>query len=110
MLLVRPHNRALDGYLRAQGGSGYGIATQIRLDFLKNDGYHVGDRFVSVIYKGYACALRGVPVPCPTPTGEFEPYHIRRRRDIEWPEIRSGMVSQMAGRVGNQPQVHGWKW
>ena len=104
---VRPHNKGLHYYLRAQGRSGYGVQTQIRMNCLRHDGFHVGSQFDSVIDKTYACALLGVPVPCPTPVNDFEPDHIRRRRELEWPTL-GGASSQMVRTNEGQTRIHGW--
>ena len=89
MIDVSPHNALLDQYLGTQDGDdnyGYGIRTQIRLEYLKADGFHVRPQFDSIIDKTYACAIVAVDVPCPTPWGEFVPNHIRRRWEKEWPQ------------------------
>ena len=105
---VTPHNASLHSYLRANGS--YGVPTQIRLGSLKDDGYHVRDRYVSVIYKTYACAIMGIHVPCPTPWDEFVPDQIRRQRDREYPELpRRGNVWDGLSSEG-QHRVHGWSW
>ena len=49
---VTPFNEFLDQYLRGErdrGRDGFGCRTQIRLEFLKADGYHVKPEFGSVI-------------------------------------------------------------
>ena len=98
---VTPYNAHLDDYLRAQVG-GYGCQTQIRLQFLRKDGFHVQPQYDSIIDRTYACAIRGVPVPCPTPTNEFAPDHVRRRWEVEWPRIGGGGGGLMPN--------HGWRW
>ena len=97
---VTPFNELLHKYLRADGEGGYGCRTQIRLDYLKYDGYHVLPNYDSVIDRTYACALMGVPVPCPTPVDEFVPHHMRRRWETEWPRIGGGAQSTNQGRRG----------
>ena len=106
---VSPYNRALHYYLLSQGDHGYGCMTQIRLEYLANDGYHVISEFGSVIDKTYACAIMGVPPPCPTPREEFVPGHIRRRRDIEWPRLPGGGNTQRGFRAEGQSHIHGWQ-
>ena len=101
MIDVTPFNKLLSDYLGAQTG-GFGCRTQIRLHDLKPDGYHVLPQCDSVIDKTYACAIMGVPVPCPTPNDEFVPDHIRRRWEKDWPRIGE--------RVGQTANRHGWKW
>ena len=97
---VTPYNKLLHEYLLAEGEGGYGCRTQIRLDYLKHDGYHVLPKYDSIIDRTYACAMMGVPVPCPTPFDEFSPYHVRRRWEADWP------------RIGDRAQStnHGWRW
>ena len=84
---VRPFNRLLSEYLRNCGTSGYGCKTQIRMEFLKPDGYHINPYYDSVIDRTYACALRGIEVPCPTPEQNFIPDFVRHRKDQDWPRL-----------------------
>ena len=86
---VSPYNVLLNEYLLTEGGSesSYGCRTQIRLDYLKRDGYHLLPQYESILDRTYACALMGVHVPCPTPFEEFTPFHVRRRWDAEWPSL-----------------------
>ena len=101
---VTPYNDALSEFLRVEqqrGRGGYGCQTQIRLNFLKSDGFHVQPMYDSTIDRTYACAIMGVPVPCPTPHDQFVPDRIRRRWETEWPRISEGQ-----GRSMN----HGWRW
>ena len=86
---VTPYNELLSDYLSAQRG-GYGCQTQIRLGHLRSDGFHVLPQFDSIIDKTYACAIRGILVPDPTPIGEFLPDHLRRRWQAEWPRLGGG--------------------
>ena len=95
---VRQHNRQVSEYLRNQVG-GYGCLTQIRLEHLKTDGFHIRPQFDSIVDKTYACAIRGVPVPSPTPPNEFVPVFMRRRWEAEWPRIGGGIT---------QSRNHGW--
>ena len=97
---VTPYNELLDNYLRNLGSGGYGCRTQIRLEYLKTDGYHILPQYDSIIDRTYACALMGIPVPYPTPFNEFVPYHVRQRWEREWPRIG------VEGRTIN----HGWRW
>ena len=107
---VRPHNRHLNNYLRAlcaQGENVYGVMTQIRMNFLRQDGFHVGRQYDSVIDKTYACAIRGVPVPCPTPVDDFEPDHVRRRRYLDWPRVGDANAQTAGIRAGQaNAQIH----
>ena len=89
---VTPYNRLLHEYLQMEqryGCGGYGCRTQIRLDQLKPDGYHVRPSFSGVIYRSYACAMLGIEVPCPTPDDGFVPTIVRRRWEAEWPSVSS---------------------
>ena len=90
---VSPYNTLLDEYLHREkeyGRDGFGCRTQIRLNFLRNDGYHVGPQYCSVIDRTYACAFLGMPVPDPTPPGEFVPDAVRKRWEVEWPRLGGG--------------------
>ena len=91
---VTPYNNALSDYLRPLR-DGFGCRTQIRLDFLRNDGFHIQPTYDSTLDKTYACAIRGVPVPCPTPFDQFVPSHLRRRWETEWPRISEGQGQSM---------------
>ena len=106
---VRLHNQSLDEYLRAQGRGGYGIETQIRMSYLRHDGFHIGRQFDSVVDKTYACALLGVRVPCPTPIDDFEPDNVRRRREREYPALGHANA-QMVRMYEGQNRIHGWRW
>ena len=78
------------------------------MEYLRNDGFHVKGEYDWVIDKTYACALLGLPPPFPTPRNEFEPGHIRRRREVEWPALRGRSQAQMEVRNEGQARVHGW--
>ena len=96
---VTPYNAYLDDYLRYErlkGRGGYGCRTQITLDSLRPDGFHVKPEYDSVVDKTYACAILGVSVPCPTPVDQFLPYHVRLRQEKEWP------------RIGQNQQTRSW--
>ena len=95
---VTPYNRHLADYLSAQKW-GFGCRTQIRLNYLKPDGFHVRPQFDSVIDRTYACAIRGIYVNDPTPAEGFVPDYMRRRWQAEWPRL--------GGRSG-QTANHGW--
>ena len=96
---VRPFNIELSSYLRRQP-DGFGCRTQIRMNFLKSDGFHVQSMYDSIIDRTYACAILGLHVPCPTPFSEFVPDHIKKRWETEWP---------MVGAERNQMRIHGWQ-
>ena len=87
---VTPHNELLDLYLRREkerGRGGFGCRTQIRLDFLKGDGFHVRPEFGSVLDRTYACAFLGMCVPFPTPLGDFAPSFVRKQWEADWPRL-----------------------
>ena len=110
ILDVSLHNKALHYYLQAQGRSGYGCPTQIRRSFLQRDGFHIRQQYDSVLDRTYACAIRGIPVPSPTPTEDFMPEIDRRRREANWPRLPgSNMWGQRRGGEGPM-NVHGWGW
>ena len=96
---VTPYNEALSNYLRAQRW-GYGCQTQVRLSYLRPDGYHVKPQYDSLIDRTYAYAIKGVPVIDPTPLDEFVPDHLRRRWEAQWPRIGWGAQSTNQGRRG----------
>ena len=103
---VTLYNEALNSYLREQhlrGAAGFGCRTQIRLSYLKSDGYHVKPDYDSTIDRTYACAIMGERVPCPTPWEGFIPDQNRRRWESEWPVV-GGLGS------GGQNRIHGWRW
>ena len=87
---VTPFNDAISDFLRPLR-DGYGCRTQIRLNYLRNDGFHIQPMYDSIIDKTYACAIQGVPVPCPTPFDEFIPDRMRRRWESQWPRIGNGV-------------------
>ena len=90
---VTPYNNSLNAYLRREkerGRDGSGCRTQIRLNFLKADGYHVRPEFGSVIDRTYACAFLGIEVPSPTPWDEFSPSQVRQMWESEWPRLAGG--------------------
>ena len=101
---VTDYNLGLNEYLleeKRRGRGGYGCKTQIRLEFLKADGYHIRPQFDGVVDRTYACAIMGVNVPCPTPVGEFVPMSVRRKWEAEWPKVARG--------GGAQAGHHGWR-
>ena len=84
---VRPYNRLLHAYLGSCGDSGFGCNTQIFMEFLAADGYHIDHKYDSVLDKTYACALLGIPVPEPVPDENFVPPYYRRSWDRHWPRL-----------------------
>ena len=107
---VTPYNALVDEHLRSQPG-GYGCCTQIRLEHLKHDGFHVKPQFDSVIDRGYACAILGIYVPNPTGWGEFVPDSIKRRREKDWPKLPQRASADGMGWWGEgmTANVHGWR-
>ena len=103
---VTAYNRHLHEYLCTQGKAGYGCRTQMRLEYLVADGYHFKLEFGPVLDKQYACAILGVPVPCPTPLEDFVPEHVRQRYEYDWPSLGVTRGSRAEGPYRN----HGWKW
>ena len=93
---VTPFNDRLDKFLSARGD--FGCLTQIQMDFLKPDGYHVLPGCGSIIDRTYACAIRGISVPCPTPRDGFLPEHLRREWETEWPRVGEGHQLNHGGR------------
>ena len=84
---VRAHTMQIHRYLLACGKGGYGCWTQIRMRYLKEDGFHVQSRHIAIVDKTYACALLGVFVPDPTPFGDLAPDITRRRWENRWPRV-----------------------
>ena len=73
----------------------FGCQTQIRLEHLKPDGYHIRPQFDSIVDRTYAYAILGKPVCDPTPMEGFVPEHMRRRYLSEWPRIGGGKGRNM---------------
>ena len=99
---VTPHNSHLNDYLCKEsryGRGGHGCRTQTTIDSLQPDGYHIKPEYDGILDKTYACAIIGVNVPCPTPISQFLPFHVRRRKDQEWPRL---------GGLRDQPRNYGW--
>ena len=98
---VTAFNCQLNDYLRREklaGRHGFGCRTQIRLEFLRNHGFHVWPEYDSLIDHSYACAFLGIPVPNPTPWDAFVPQSVRQRWETEWPRL-----------IGRQPTGQdGW--
>ena len=108
---VTPYNRLLHSYLRRQGTAGvrnFGCRTQIRMDWLKGDGFHVKPQYDSVIDRTYACALLGQHVPSPTPTSDFVPESVKRRQEANWPLPGN----RWGGRALDEglSRIHGWRY
>ena len=104
---VSPYNLALNEFLQSWGDDefSYGCRTQMRLDYLKRDGYHIQPQFQTVLDRTYACALMGIHVPCPTPFEEFTPYHVRRRWELDWPRLGEGCWGGMRAPINE----YGWR-
>ena len=99
---VMPHNQLLHDYVLNQPFL-YGCRTQIRMEFLDSKGFHILPEYGSVLDRTYACALRAIDVPCPTPFENFVPEFMRRQFEREWPRL---VGNRSEGHVDN----HGWKW
>ena len=82
---VRPYNLRVHNYLVSCGKGGWGCRTQIRIPYLRADGFHLKPQYDSVLYRTYACALVGTHVPDPTPFDDLMPEHIRRRWESQYP-------------------------
>ena len=107
---VTPYNMFLNDYLRAvPDESRYGSFTQVRMYCLARDGFHVKPEFRPVIYRGYACAIMGKEVQCPTPREGFVPDSVKRRREMEWPRVGERASLVRWGRGGGSDSVHGWR-
>ena len=96
---VTHHNKLLHEYLCKQGVTG--CQTMICMEFLGRDGFHIMPQFKSVLHRQFACALLGVPVPCPTPYQNFISGHIRRAFDQNWPNL-------MGSSTEGSNSHHGW--
>ena len=87
---VRPYNERLHHYLLDCPDPTYGCRTQIRMNFLKADGFHIHPMYYSVLDRTYACALLAVEVPCPTPDDDYVPMEVRRNYQRDWPRLAGG--------------------
>jgi hypothetical protein len=54
--------------LRTHGHHVHGCTTQTCVSHLRKDGYHILPSFSTVLDMTYACAIRGILVPCPAPS------------------------------------------
>ena len=82
---VRPYSSQIHEYLLACGKGGYGCRTQIRLRYLRDDGFHVQHKHDSILDRTYACALLGVHVPDPTPISDLVTDDLKRKWENQWP-------------------------
>ena len=104
---VSPYNRLLHDYLCFQPDGGPGCETQIHMADIKpssdgiGNGFHIRPECVAILDRTYACAIRNVPVPCPTPLNDFVPIHVRRRWETEWPRL---------DRVGGGARMNHYGW
>jgi hypothetical protein len=63
---ITPYNEAL--HLECMGRERvYGCHTQIRMNNLVGDGFHIRMQCAAVLDRTYAYSLMGIPVPCPSP-------------------------------------------
>ena len=105
---VRPYNASLHDYLGGRNDHlSFGCQTQIRMDYLRSDGFHIQPQYDSIIDRTYACAILGMHVPCPTPIDQFVPDSVRRRMEKEWPRVG---VTAGQGRARDLMVNHGWRW
>jgi hypothetical protein len=69
----------------------HGYHTQIRLEHLAGDGFHIRAAYTSVLERTYACALLGILVPFQTPPEHFaKGADQREQRNFEWECPRPG--------------------
>jgi hypothetical protein len=54
--------------LRTHRHGVHGVQTQTCVSHLRKDGYHILPSFSTILDMTYACAIRGILVPCPTPS------------------------------------------
>ena len=87
MIDVRPYNWRIHEYLKTCGNDGFGCRTQIQMNSLSSDGYHIDPRYHTVLDRTYAYALIGLHVPNPAPEDAFIPELLRRRMDSHWPRL-----------------------
>jgi hypothetical protein len=60
----------------------HGIQTQTGISHLRKNGYHILRSFSTILDMTYACAMREIPVPCPTPS--WDRYRDPTLKD-RWP-------------------------
>ena len=84
---VRYHSLRIHNYLVSCGKGGFGCRTQIRMRYLRDDGFHIQPKFDSIVDRTYACALLGIHVPDPTPFDDLTPEYERRRWDKQYPRL-----------------------
>ena len=84
---VRPASVRIHNHLVSIGKGGFGCRTQIRMRYLRDDGFHIQPKHDSILDRTYACALLGVHVPDPTPFGDLAPEYTRRRWENEYPRV-----------------------
>ena len=77
---VRLQQKCMDG------GVGW-CQTQLGVDDMREDGFHVLPSSLRILDKTYACAVMGVKVPHPTPV-----YQKWRHKMVEqgWPRVGDG--------------------
>jgi hypothetical protein len=85
---VTPYSKAIHSAslrMRAQGHQVQGMQTQTGVSHLKKDGFHILPSFAGVLDRTYACAVIGVPVPCPTPSWDrYRDPSLKDRWPIPW--------------------------
>ena len=84
--------------LRTRGHRVHGVQTQTGVSHLREeDGYHIERSFSTILDRTYACAIRGIPVPCPTPTWDMGRDPGLRNR---WPTPREAQDQGNSHRLG----------
>ena len=89
---VTPYSNALHSLCLRLGIPG--CATQIGVSHLGRDGFHILPSCLTILDRTYACAIMGVPVPCPPPAED-------RYRDPglrgEWPTLGAARGGRRMG-------------
>ena len=98
---VIPHNESLHHLLVARRGV-YGCHTQIRMEDLTHDGFHVKRDCAGIVDRTFAYAMMGNPVPRPSKKEDFV-HPDQWRSAEEYPEIRVRQDRRAH-------PTHGWNW
>ena len=93
---VAPYSYAL--HLKSLEKGTFGCRNQIREEDLGNDGFHLKRSSLSILEKTYACAVLGVPVPCPAPPGLEWRQRQRQYYEEEWPMTENVWDARMRRR------------
>ena len=70
--------------LRTHGHRVHGCTTQTCVSHLRKDGYHILPSFSTVLNMTYACAIRGIPVPCPATWERGQDPALKDRWPTPW--------------------------